>query len=175
MFHGVGANGKSTLVGVVQDLLGSHAMTAPAGLVIAHDHDPHPERIAALRGRRLVVSHELEQQAQLAEQVVKTLTGGDILSARELYGRRFNFTPSHKVVLVTNHQPRVRGTDHAIWRRIRLVPFTAVIPPEQQDRTYGGGSWKSMARPFWRGWCVVGWPGIAHAARCRRGGHDGHR
>ena len=133
VLHGVGANGKSTLIGVVQDLLGDHAMTAPGGLVIRHDHEPHAERIAALRGRRLVVSNELEQRAVLAEQTVKMLTGGDTLSARELYGRRFNFTPSHKVLLVSNHKPKVRGTDHAIWRRIRLVPFETIIPEEDQD------------------------------------------
>jgi putative DNA primase/helicase len=108
-------------------------MTAPDGLVIRHDHEPHPERIAALRGRRLVVSNELEQRAMLAEQTVKMLTGGDTLSARELYGRRFNFQPSHKVLLVSNHKPKVRGTDLAIWRRIRLVPFETIIPVEDQD------------------------------------------
>ena len=133
VLHGAGANGKSTLIGVVQDLLGDHAMTAPDGLVIRHDHEPHPERIAALRGRRLVVSNELEQKAVLAEQTVKMLTGGDTLSARELYGRRFNFQPSHKVLLVTNHKPRVKNNDHAIWRRIRLVPFETIIPADQQD------------------------------------------
>ena len=133
VLHGAGANGKSVLTGVVQDLLGDHAMTAPDGLVIRHDHEPHPERIAALRGRRLVVSNELEQKAVLAEQTVKMLTGGDILSARELYGRRFNFSPTHKVLLVSNHKPKVRGTDHAIWRRIRLVPFETTIPVDEQD------------------------------------------
>lgn len=130
---GVGANGKSTLIGVVQDLLGEHAITAPEGLIIRRDHEPHPERLAVLRSRRLVVSSELEQRAVLAESVVKMLTGGDTISARELYGRRFNFKPSHKVVLVTNHRPRVHGTDHAIWRRLRVVPFGVVIAQSEQD------------------------------------------
>jgi putative DNA primase/helicase len=130
---GVGANGKSTLIGVVQDLLGDHAITAPEGLIIRQKHEPHPERMAVLRGRRLVVSTELEQKAVLAEAVVKMLSGGDTVSAREVYGRRFNFKPSHKVVLVTNHRPRVNGTDHAIWRRLRVVPFGVVIAPTDQD------------------------------------------
>jgi putative DNA primase/helicase len=130
---GVGANGKSTLIGVVQDLLGEHAITAPEGLIIRRDHEPHPERLAILRSRRLVISSELEQRAILAESVVKMLTGGDTISARELYGRRFNFKPSHKVVLVTNHRPRVHSTDHAIWRRLRVVPFSVVIAESEQD------------------------------------------
>jgi putative DNA primase/helicase len=130
VLHGQGANGKSTMVGAVQDLLGDHAMTAPDGLVVRQRHEAHPERVASLRGRRLVVSIELEEKVALAEQTVKMLTGGDILSARELYGRRFNFKPSHKVLLVTNHRPKVRGTDHAIWRRIKLLPFTVTISDE---------------------------------------------
>lgn len=130
---GVGANGKSTLIGVVQDLLGEHAITAPEGLVILRRQTAHPEQLAVLRGRRLVISAELEQQATLAEATVKTLSGGDTISARELYGRRFNFRPTHKIVLVTNHRPKVRGTDHAIWRRLRVVPFERVIEPEEQD------------------------------------------
>jgi putative DNA primase/helicase len=121
------------LIGVVQDLLGEHAITAPEGLIIQRTHEPHPERLAVLRGRRLVVSAELEEQARLAEATVKMLSGGDTISARELYGHRFNFKPSHKVVLVTNHPPRVHGTDHAIWRRLRVVPFSVVIPPTDQD------------------------------------------
>ncbi len=130
---GTGANGKSTLVGIVQDLLGEHAITAPEGLVIQRGHEPHPERLAVLRGRRLVISTELEESAVLAEGVVKMLSGGDTISARELYGRRFNFRPTHKVLLVTNHPPRVHGVDHAIWRRLLVVPFGVTIAPERQD------------------------------------------
>lgn len=130
---GTGANGKSTLIGVLQDLLGELATTAPEGLLTTHNHQPHPERLAALRGRRLVVSHELEQQAVLAEQTVKALTGGDLVSARELYGKRFDYMPTHKLVVCSNHTPKVRGTDHAIWRRLRLIPFNVTIPPERQD------------------------------------------
>ena len=125
---GVGRNGKSTFVGIVQDLLGDLAITAPEGLVIRRHHEPHPERLAVLRGKRLVVSAELEARAVLAEAVVKMLTGGDTLSARHLYGSRFNFAPSHKVLLTTNHKPRITGTDLAIWRRVKVIPFDYVVP-----------------------------------------------
>ena len=135
VWHGSGANGRSTLLGAAQDLLGELALTAPDGLFTESQHEPHPERIAALRGRRLVTCFELENRATLAEGLVKTLTGGDRLSARELYGRRFDFAPTHKVVIVTNHKPRVRGTDESIWRRLRLVPFEHTVRPQDQDGT----------------------------------------
>ncbi|MHB8322989.1 MAG: DNA primase family protein [Candidatus Dormibacteria bacterium] len=133
VFHGSGANGKSTFVGVICDLLGDAAIVAPQGLFTADQRfEPHPERIATLRGRRLVVTYELEQRVTLAEGLVKTLTGGDRLSAREIQGRRFEFAPNHKVLIVTNHRPRVRGTDESIWRRLWLVPFTHTV--EVADR-----------------------------------------
>ncbi len=80
-----------------------------------------------------MVSTELEEHAVLAEGVVKMLSGGDTISARELYGRRFNFRPTHKLLLVTNHRPRVSGVDNAIWRRLRVVPFSVTIPTDRQD------------------------------------------
>lgn len=102
-----------------------------------------------------MVSNELEQKAVLAEQTVKMLTGGDTLSARELYGRRFNFDPSHKVLLVSNHKPKVRGTDHAIWRRMLLVPFEASSQPIGKMRIYGAGSCKIMGQRCWPGSSAV--------------------
>ena len=53
------------------------------------------------------------------------------MESPEIPGR---FNPQFKAVLGTNHKPVIRGEDHAIWRRIRLVPFTVTIPDEQQDK-----------------------------------------
>ena len=94
---------------------------------------PAPRTSGRAEGPTLAVSDELEKRAVLAEQTVKVLTGGDIVSAREMYGRRFDFVPTHKLVVCSNHTPKVRGTDIGIWRRLRLVPFNVTIPPEDQD------------------------------------------
>ena len=61
------------------------------------------------------------------------LTGGDILSARHMYGDRFNFKPTHKVLLTTNHKPRITGTDLAIWRRVKVIPFDYIVPEADVD------------------------------------------
>ena len=136
-FYGKGANGKSQLLAAVMAVAGDHAAVAPEGLLVESKHEQHPERLAMLHGRRLVVSSELENRAVLAESLVKQLSGGDRISARYLYGPRFDFTPSHTLILVTNHLPRVRGTDEAIWRRLRVVPFTVTIPPADRIPDYG--------------------------------------
>ena len=70
----------------------------------------------------------------LAEEVVKQVTGQDKIACRRLYGDIFEFIPQFKAIVATNHLPVIRGDDHAIWRRIRLIPFTVTIPDEEQDR-----------------------------------------
>jgi putative DNA primase/helicase len=136
-FYGDGENGKSQLLIAVQNILGELAAVAPEGLLVESKHEQHPERLAMLRGRRLVVSSELEKRATLAEGLVKTITGGDRISARHMYGRRFDFQPSHTLVILTNHLPRVQGTDRAIWRRLRVVPFEVQISPAERIPDYG--------------------------------------
>jgi phage/plasmid-associated DNA primase len=70
----------------------------------------------------------------LAESLVKQLTGGDRVKARRMRQDFWEFAPTHKVFMAVNHKPIIRGTDTAIWRRMRLIPFTETIPPAEQDK-----------------------------------------
>ncbi len=97
------------------------------------DRPTIPNALAGLCGRRLVIASELAEGKRLAETVVKQVTGGDTIAARFLYGEFFEYTPAFKLWVGCNHKPAVRGTDWAIWRRIRLVPFTVVIPDDEID------------------------------------------
>jgi putative DNA primase/helicase len=77
---------------------------------------------------------EAEDGRRLAEALIKQMTGGDTMTARFLYGEFFEFLPEFKILLAVNHKPLIRNTDHAIWRRIRLVPFTVTIPEAERDK-----------------------------------------
>lgn len=134
--HGSGANGKSTFLEAIQAMLGEYAKSAEPDLLLARN-ETHPTGVADLQGARLVVSSEIEEGRRLAEATVKQLTGGDRIKARYMRQDFFEFTPTHKLFIAANHRPIIRGTDHAIWRRIRLVPFEVVIPPEERDRHLG--------------------------------------
>ena len=46
----------------------------------------------------------------------------------------WQFSATHKIWLACNHKPIIRGTDHGIWRRIKLVPFNVVIADKDQDK-----------------------------------------
>src|SRR5690606_33658354 len=116
--------------------------------------DNHPTKRAGLFGKRLVASIETEEGSRLRESLVKELTGGDRISARRMKEDYWEFEPTHKIVLATNHKPQIRGTDHAIWRRVHLVPFTVTIPDDQQDRDLPSKLRGEL--PGILAWCVRG-------------------
>jgi hypothetical protein len=137
IFWGDGANGKSTLVDAVMHALGDYADAADPDLLRARTFDAHPTGVADLHGLRLALLHESDAGHRLAEGTVKRLTGGDRLKARRMREDFWSFQPSHTFVMLTNHKPQVGGTDEGIWRRLRLVPFGVVIPPEERDEELG--------------------------------------
>lgn len=122
---GAGANGKSTVLDTVAEVLGDYAGTAAPGLLLASRGDRHPTELAHLHGLRMVTSHESGDAAVLREDMIKQATGGDKITARRMREDFFEFDPTHKLQLLTNHKPVVRGTDHGIWRRVLLVPYEA--------------------------------------------------
>jgi putative DNA primase/helicase len=133
IFYGGGGNGKSVFLGALQAAFGQYAGTAAPGLLIAQHGNEHPTAMADLQGRRLVIASETGEGGRLAEDQVKQLTGGDKISARRMRQDFYEFSPTHQIVLQTNHRPRVNGVDEGIWRRLRLVPFTVTIPAEERD------------------------------------------
>ena len=133
IFYGEGANGKSVLLNVIRTLLSVYAEQAPAISFMVRQSDSATNDLAKFRGSRLVTIAETEHGHRLAEGLIKQVTGQDPVTARPMYKEFFTYIPTFKVVLATNHRPNILGTDHAIWRRVRLIPFEVTIPPEEQD------------------------------------------
>ncbi len=132
---GAGSNGKSTLQETLRRALGDYATHTPSSTLLERDHgDAIPNDLARLRGARLVTASETGDGRRLDEERVKAITGSDVIAARYMRAEWFEFAPNFKVWASTNHLPRVRGTDHALWRRIRLIPFSVTIADEDQDR-----------------------------------------
>jgi putative DNA primase/helicase len=132
---GRGRNGKSTFLNTLRALLGPYALKASSELLLVSNNDRHPTERADLFGKRFVSAIETEQGRRLAEVFVKEATGGDPIRARRMREDFWEFWPSHKVFLGTNHKPVIKGTDNAIWERIRLIPFVVTIPPKECDTT----------------------------------------
>lgn len=131
---GMGANGKSTFLNTVAGVLGDYAKPADPGLLLAHRNERHPTGIADLFGARFVTAVETGSGKRLNEELLKWLTSTDLLKARYMRRDFFTFVPTHTFWLAVNRRPVIRGTDKAIWDRIRLVPFVVTIPEKEQDR-----------------------------------------
>ena len=134
ILYGTGANGKSTFLNVIFNILGDYAITTWADTFMRRNNDSTTNDIARLRGARFVATSETEQGKRLSENLIKQATGSDQLTARFLYGEYFNFVPTFKIFMASNHKPVIKGTDHGIWRRIKLIPFTTTIAEEKQDK-----------------------------------------
>jgi len=131
--HGSGANGKSTLLNVIRNMLGDYAKFTDPELLTLKENC-HPTGRADLMGVRLAITVETEEGKQLAETFVKQITGEEKMKARFMKQDFFEFNITSKIWLAANHKPVIRGTDYAIWRRIHLIPFNTTIPKKQQDK-----------------------------------------
>jgi putative DNA primase/helicase len=133
--YGTGSNGKSTILGTLLAVFGlDFAMKANYDLLMAKSTETHPTDKADLFGKRLVVAIETEAGRRLNETMVKELTGGDRIRARRMREDFWEFSPTHTLIMATNHQPMIRGTDKGIWRRLKLIPFTVAVEDEDADK-----------------------------------------
>lgn len=129
---GTGANGKSVFLAVLHAIMGEYAHNAEFATFLAarpRDGGAASPDLYAMRGRRLVTASEVSADRRLNEARIKSLTGGDPITARPLYGRPVVFRPVAKFWLAVNHKPRIVETSTAIWRRVRLIPFTQTFHP----------------------------------------------
>ena len=132
--YGTGANGKSVFVNTLATILGDYAANAPMDTFMETRTDRHPTDMAGLRGARFVAAIETEQGRRWAESKVKSLTGGDKISARFMRQDFFEFFPQFKLFVAGNHKPAIRNIDEAMKRRLHLIPFTITVPPERRDK-----------------------------------------
>lgn len=135
ILHGSGKNGKSTLLETIRAMLGDYAARTPTETLMVKRDGSIPNDVARLQGARFVSASESDDGRRLAEAIIKDITGGDTITARFMRAEWFEFRPQFKLWLATNHRPLVKGTDPAIWDRLRLVPFQVRIPESEQDPT----------------------------------------
>jgi putative DNA primase/helicase len=117
-------------------MLGEYGCHTPTETLMTKQYDNNiPNDLARLAGVRMVTAVETNFNRQLDEAKLKAMTGGEKITARFMRQDYFEFTPAFKLWLVANDRPRVRGTDTALWRRVRVIPFDVEIPEAECDGT----------------------------------------
>lgn len=135
--HGTGGNGKGVFMNALRDILGEYAKQASMQVLLANNGDRHPTELANLNGARLVLASESPEGRRWDEERVKALTGRDAISARFMNRDFFEYVPRFKLLVASNHKPRIRTVDDAWRRRLHLVPFInkpATPDPSLKDR-----------------------------------------
>jgi putative DNA primase/helicase len=136
-FHGVGSNGKSVLITLLENLMGDYATKIPTEMLMQHNRSSAgaaPD-LLLLQGKRLVFCNETKEGQRLDDARLKDLTGNDTIIGRPLYSNNhISFSPTHKLVVVGNYHPTVSDDSHGFWRRVVLYPFSVTIPQAQQDK-----------------------------------------
>ena len=128
IFHGEGSNGKSTLLDAYMTTIGEdYSMQGKPDLLMANAKKSHATERMDLFGKRFVSCVETEDSHSINEAFVKALTGGEPIRGRRVYENPWQFNPTHKIILSTNHKPRIKGRDHGIWRRLCLVLFEVLF------------------------------------------------
>lgn len=123
---GSGRNGKSTFFNALGMVLGEYAGSIDVS-ALTTERQNRGASLATLRGRRLVVTGELEEGSRLSVATLKRLASTDELVIEEKYRAPETIKQTHTLCLFTNHLPRVGSTDVGTWRRLIVVPFKAEI------------------------------------------------
>ena len=134
--HGHGSNGKSLFHNVISRIMADYAKGAPADILVQKqgvNPGAASPALAMLAGCRMLGINETGTGDRLDEQSLKTLAGREAITARPLYGSYFTFSPAFTPWLRTNHKPVITGTDHAVWRRLALIPFKRQFSGAERD------------------------------------------
>jgi putative DNA primase/helicase len=131
-FVGDGNNGKSVLAETMMNVLGDYAAKANPELILDKKYQSQAfSEVARLKGKRLVFVSETKLGDKLNESMVKEMTGGENIVARFLYCNEFEFKPEFKMIMMSNYEPIIRGTDNGIWRRTKIIRFKNIVPDDK--------------------------------------------
>lgn len=156
IFCGEGGNGKSVMIDTLVYAMGDYGGTAPSELLLWAKNDRHPEEKMVLYGKRLVAASELPEGRRLNEALVKQITGSGVMSAREMYSKRIEFSRTWVPTLDTNHLPLINGTEDAIWDRLLKIQFDQKFRGTPREE-------KGLTERLQRqpddviSWCAAGW------------------
>lgn len=153
--YGGGANGKSTFWNTIARVMGTYSGKISAETLTMNCKRNVKPEMAELKGKRLIIASEMEEGMRLNTSVVKQLCSTDEILAEKKFKAPFTYTPSHTIVLYTNHLPKVGANDDGIWRRLIVIPFNAKIEGDSDIKNYAEYLYEE-AGPYIMRWIIEG-------------------
>ncbi len=133
ILHGEGGNGKGVLINLLKSILDEYCADTNDGALGRRANNDGPNAtIVQAKYSRILFANETEKGAQINTALIKRISAGDEVSERALHKNHDHFIPHMKLLLATNHVPKLDWDDRAIERRARLIPFLVNIPKEKE-------------------------------------------
>lgn len=133
--YGPPNSAKSTLIDALAAALGDYHISAAASTWLQQTQQGgNRGDIVRLAGARLVTTVEFNKGAKFDEEIIKRVTGGDIMTAMAKYEAEVEFRPQFALWLAANDAPSIRAGDGGMWSRMRRIPFAHVIEPGKRDK-----------------------------------------
>ena len=136
LIYGVTRSAKGTVLDALKSALADYSVTADISTLLVRKKEggaPRPD-VMALIGARMVAIYEVGRSAKLDVTVVKTITGSDTISARQLQSEQIEFKPTFVPWVATDTRPVAPHDDDAFYERLCEVPFKVYIPKEKRDK-----------------------------------------
>ena len=131
-------SGKSTMLDAIQHLLGDYSTVAPVELICRAERQKNAEAptsvLAKLKGKRFVTMAESDTAGKLDEATIKQYTGGEDITARELYQAAITFKPQFTMWLSCNDLPSVKDKSLFASDRVRVIEFNRHFTDAEQDK-----------------------------------------
>jgi len=125
---GDGGNGKSVLLKLMAEMVGhENVYSAPIQRL------GNRRALAELDGKLLLVSSEINENTVMDDGILKQIVSGDMVEAERKYERPFSFIPCTRIMLATNHLPKLRDVTHAFFRRLVMIRFNRNFSAEEMD------------------------------------------
>lgn len=135
--NGPGATGKTTFLEAIGAVMGNYGQKLDRETLLSKGGNTSaiPADVARMAGARFLGASETATGRKLDDERIKELVGGDTQTARHLYGKWFDFKPTGKIHMATNHLPSFESGGDGMGRRLRLVPWECQIPEAERDKT----------------------------------------
>lgn len=125
---GEGGNGKSVLLKLMPELVGhENIYSAPIQRL------GNRRALAELDGKLLLTSSEINENTVMDDGILKQIVSGDAVEGERKYEHPFTFTPYARIMLATNHLPRLRDVTHAFFRRLVMIKFNRNFTADEMD------------------------------------------
>ena len=126
---GEGSNGKSTLLYVLEHIVGKKNKTSIPMEALSNSH-----YVANLFNILVNISIEVGAKSAMQDAMFKAVVSGESITADAKYGHPFDFRPHCKLIYALNNVPRVDDKTDAYFRRLIVLKLNRQFVGESDNK-----------------------------------------